>query len=468
MEMNFDPMTGEPINKNVPRFDPMTGEPIYQNANGKGSGGKGKKIGILLAVAVLILAVAGGIGVWAFSSGLFVSPEKKVLLAAYNTINDKNQLMENLNMEVLKKDEFTATVSAYVDGVDVSASVLNGKNEKQVNANVYYYGMDINAIASLDDTYLKLQIPTLSEDVFGYNYTIENTGYLAQMMGYSEISLLNEALQTIYDLEWQGLDNELTKDLVKVLEEDIKTLEFEKTDKKSHQIDGDRVDCKGYRVVMTEEFVRTCLQDIADVLYDHYGTAIDSALAVDGYMTWDAVIHEMLYDLSGMEEVVADFYLDDNKLASVALRNYYGDEIQVLFKGGETRMQNIEILEDGFPVFSIEGTTEDSAERIRFYEYGSFLMELYYDAEDGYFYAQDSYGDFYVQGNLLTTGKQFYLSVNELYADETYFGSMSVDITSGADPVSLDGELIDIGNISESELGTYVLQYEDFFDELYY
>ena len=55
--MQFDPMTGEPIDPEA-KFDPMTGKPLYSN-NGK-QGKTGKKIAIIggvTAVAAIGLTV---------------------------------------------------------------------------------------------------------------------------------------------------------------------------------------------------------------------------------------------------------------------------------------------------------------------------------------------------------------------------------------------------------------------------
>ena len=94
-EVNFDPMTGEPVNRQDQdqgvNFDPMTGERIGAPVQNQRSQ---RKLLIMAgsiagAVIILILLILGGI-----RSGLFLSKSGKVLLATNNTLKDMPHFVE--------------------------------------------------------------------------------------------------------------------------------------------------------------------------------------------------------------------------------------------------------------------------------------------------------------------------------------------------------------------------------------
>ena len=133
--VGYDPMTGEPIKKSMATnsfgFDPMTGKPIEQG-NHVTSKGKKSSRG-LMGVGAALVAVAAVIFV-VFSvikSGVFLGAPDKVLLAMYNTVNDKDLICEALTpLELLQKDSCTVSLNAAIKQNELNIEYANTKKQK--------------------------------------------------------------------------------------------------------------------------------------------------------------------------------------------------------------------------------------------------------------------------------------------------------------------------------------------------
>lgn len=132
--MQFDPMTGEPIDPEA-KFDPMTGKPLYSN-NGK-QGKTGKKIAIIggvTAVAAIGLTVFGAV-----KSGFFFSDSTKVLMATANTVRDMEYFSDIVkSAEILSSGKYTTTIHAALEDTEAEAQILSGKAKVQIVAQVEF------------------------------------------------------------------------------------------------------------------------------------------------------------------------------------------------------------------------------------------------------------------------------------------------------------------------------------------
>lgn len=151
-EVNFDPMTGEPVNRQEQdqevNFDPMTGEPVNRQDQDQGVNFDpmtGERIGapvqnqrsqrkllimagsIAGAVIILILLILGGI-----RSGLFLSKSGKVLLATNNTLKDMPHFVETLEATAeIFKDEYTVEFNTDEYGVEIGGAFISADKQKE-------------------------------------------------------------------------------------------------------------------------------------------------------------------------------------------------------------------------------------------------------------------------------------------------------------------------------------------------
>lgn len=477
MAMKFDPMTGEPIN-NVPKFDPMTGKPItndapqfdpttgqqvYVSPGKKPNKNKGLIIGAAVVVAV---ALIGAVGFLAVTSGLFLSAPNKVLLATYNTFTEENAFAENLNVgDLFEKKELTTEVSVSIDDADVEMKFLTTKNEKQVDAIIDISGYpEIEAVAGLDEEYLKLQIPSISDEVFGYNYVEEKTGYLADNLDDEYLDMMDDALATIYSGYNKEENEEFSKAVADVFKEEYKTLEFEKVDKETYEVNGKDVKCKGYETTISEDFMINVIEGIGDIVYDYYGDEIDDVLYMDN-SSWHELVDEMVYSVEGMPDLDITFYIYKNKLACLVM-DAEGSELEILFLGGDTRTQNMEINIDDETIMEVEGGADGSEEYMTVSSYGTDVIDISYDSKEGD-YSIEIAEEIYMEGIIEASKKEFRMDIDELVIEGMDVGSVSIYVHQGAELLNLDDEMLDIGNASEGELLDFVLEYSELFEYMY-
>ena len=326
MEMKFDPMTGEPIKSETPqmRFDPMTGEPIKEQSvqmrfdpmTGKPlSGepvvgkkkikekkprrklGKGWKALIIVASIVVICAV----GVCGVCSGVFLGKSGKVVIATANTLIESAQLLQNAD---------------------------DWKIEEK-------YGKENVQLASLGSSLPMAGMPVWQ------GYTADSTGFLDDILQeywtQDHIDSLNEMCDDLYDATGRR-ENILT--LVKLFMKEYKTLNFNEAGTEIFEIDGKDCKSRGYRTTLDSDFMRQIIDDIEDLadgdMERYFGSGENTREMFDA-------CREMVDNFPDMD---VTFYIYKNKLACIKFE-YEREDMQIVFRGGSTRMQNIEIIENG-------------------------------------------------------------------------------------------------------------------------
>lgn len=438
--MQFDPVTGEPIDPEA-KFDPMTGKPLYSN-NGK-QGKTGKKIAIIggvTAVAAIGLTVFGAV-----KSGIFFSDSTKVLMATANTVRDMEYFSDIVkSAEILSSGKYTTTIHAALEDTEAEAQILRGKAKVQIAAQVEFPDSDqVSALAELNEREARLEVPVLSDKMFAYNYREEKGGYLADE---GVLENVDEVLQ----LAGQALGEEkdvqkMWKELVSSLSEEWKEVEVVKRNPEEYEVDGKFRKCKGYTVSLTEENMEDLLSVTEDIVTDCY----DSKLCEEMLSN---IFSELEYIIEDMPDVDVTCYVYKNKLAAVGLE-VDRNEMEIQFLGGKTRFQNMEISVEDETVIEVEGETEGSAEVTAVYIEGEEALEMEYDRKSGEYKIEVPQADMEMSGVFLADKKKMELSAETV---EVYGNRLDVDcllsIRKGAEFREFEGDVFDVGEASKSEL----------------
>ena len=451
-EMNFDPMTGQPIQKTQPqmRFDPMTGQPVYGNAvpNQSVSVGKktgkvfGKGFGIVAAIiCVCIVAFAG------IKSGAFLGKPQKVLLATANTVKDSSHLVKNLEgIKVLQSRSCTADVNVnFYDGEDrykVDAVYASKPSEKQIYGSADLYGLpEIEFVTAINNKEVQAQVPLIGDDVYTYNYVDEKSGKLADLIGSKNVETIDEVCKTLYDGKQ---DKKQVKELAKTLYKQYKKLDFKSVGKDTFEVNGKDRKCKGYQATIDEDFMKDMVSSLENYLDDNMGDALDELGYYYGESPKEA-LDELQDELRDMPDVDLTFYIYKNKLACIQLE-CQREKIQIIFHGGKTRMQNMEVLDNDETIMELKGNVSGKVEESTLYdEDGDKVASLQYDYKTGD-YTLDLEDDARYDGTLKNSRKGF-----EFTCDIEDF-NVSVNLHKGAKLKKLSGNKIDIGEASEREL----------------
>ena len=448
-QMRFDPMTGQPINPTPVQpqmaFDPMTGMPLQQPPKKK------KKTGLIAGIVAGVVVIAGAGTVFAgIQSGFFLSKSDKVLRATANTFSEPSHFTEALSgLSVMSSKAYTVDIKGEAEGYSVQATYAEKDNEKQISGSLE--GPQFSAVeflAGIDKDEIKVSAPLLGDKIYTYNYNEEKNGYLAESMGADNVELLDKLCKQIYSDEEQ---KKKLSELSKKYSEMYKKLEFESADKESFEVDGKDRKCAGYQTTITSDYMVECVDIFEDYMDAQVGDLLDQAVTGSDYDDYKESFDELRDDFKEMPDIDITFYIYKNKLACVKAvdPSEKDQDIQILFKGGDRRTQNMELISCGESVMKISGSEDGNEEVFGVSVEGEKVGELTYDFKSGE-YTLDIEDEGSVSGTL--EGKRDGLTLTMEGAGM----NLSLDVKKGAELQTFSGEKFDIGNASAEDLQTLV------------
>ncbi len=435
------------------QFDPMTGKPVSAPKPPKKTS-QTTKIIIGVVAGVLLLAIFAVVMV---ASGIFSSPKSKVVKATVNTFNKGGYIYDLLGTEVSIGDKYSveATVHAGDGDTEIDTNVVlavSGK-EKQLSGTFEYDSSwesipEIEFISQLTDKELKLKVPSLDDRIFIYNYLEEKDGAILDYIDEDDLQILDEALKSLYSTEDVSKDT-IKKDIaaIKDMRNWYKSLKVSKIDAEEFEVDGKDRKCKGYELVLTEDD----LLDLVDILNDYLEEKFDDALSMD-VSEYKSALRELRSEIKGMDDLEIRFYVYKNMLAAIEAEMNY-DVVQILFKGGDYRTQNIEVNMYDETVIELKGKIKDDKETLTLYSYDEEVAKVSYNKKSGKFNASltDGWDEYSLSGKIVKTHNEFTVELDEM--DFDYFSiSGSLSVKKGATMDKLKGEEFDLGNADEDEL----------------
>ena len=454
----FDPMTGEPIYDDVfdeePRFDPNTGKPLKK-------GGAFKKWMVAVPVVVVVAVVAF---VTVGRTGLALGKAGTVAMAAARTFQDQSALVEAFEpLSVFSEDQYTVSVDVdiaddYIGSANVSVEYAAKANQKQISGDVYASGLSVDFLVDIDSKEVKAQIPALSSSIFVYNYADKKTGYITEVLSDSEIEAIDRVCETIASTKKQ---KEQIQEIKKIFTNAGKNLKFESASSEQYRVDGKDRTCKGYTAVIDEDYVDDVIYELEDFIDEYYADLVelydDEAL--------DDLYDEMESAFEGMPEIEMSFYIYQKELACVKL-DVDGEAIEIIFHGGDARMDDVEVVYDDETVLEFTRETSGSEEVYSLLIEGSQYGWLTYDTSTGDFGCTAIAGGSGIQanGNIQSSKNSLTVEVDDIYVDgETLGVSVDFSVSPGADMQKLSGDEIDLGNASLEELEDLEYEFEDIF-----
>ncbi len=126
------------------------------------------------------MVVAGGVGVFAaVKNRSFFKPVKKVLLAGAKTVSDMGSLGDIkrlcfpcIRMSIHSKMDFSMNEG------DISMEGAVQNEQKQIKGNLNISGApSIDFLADIGADSVQVEVPTISEHLFTYDYRNEKSGY---------------------------------------------------------------------------------------------------------------------------------------------------------------------------------------------------------------------------------------------------------------------------------------------------
>lgn len=373
----FDPFTGEPI---INSESVIGEEPVINIENTK-KGMEPKKLLIPLLAIVAIIAL---IAIFVLG-GVFSTKKQKVARAIINTAKVESKLLDELNRvaEVLNSNEFTTTYN--VDAGKLGS--LEGVVAISDKAKQIYIDSDIESavpfsvLAEINNKSVKAEIPKFSDYVFVYNYTEDKDGFLVDELSEETISQLDNIISVIY--ENKKSNNEFVQKVVKLNKEYSKQLEFEKADSKSFKVNGKKVECKGYSLEIENDLMVDYFSDFLDIYLEEIESSLDEIEKLADIDSLEDDLKDIKKELKDIPDIEITFYIYKNALAGIhcdaGKRN---GELDIYFRGGDFRAQNVVIEADGEEVFSIKCSKKNDKEVYKI-KVDNETVEITYNTKKG-------------------------------------------------------------------------------------
>lgn len=519
----FDPYTGQPVYVVLERagFDPYTGQPLFKvaptpvaqkqtsnligqpnqmemqggvNAPSKQKSDIKKFLPVFIAIGALIVAaIVVIVGVF---SGAFLSKRNKVALATYKTLNDSTigKMLIDAG-KLLDSDELTTEVAgnleAYGYAADVDASVaLNSKKSLiGVDAKVNVADMlDQSLKVYFDDSMLALSLPDISKDVFYYDYTSGNDGFVADLVyDYTEgdISDVDTMIRCLSELMKKSPEEK--KATQKAIMKAYRQIEVSSIESAEFEVDDKDRKCKGYEMVITGENIAFLLSEVSEASSSVYDETLQELFEAAAVLTGmdmsefdlsneDTVDEMTEYFTDDMDDLVIDFYIYGGKLAAVEYSieyevpnaydtveedgsitsgmdyDYYTDSYTLEFRGGDTRCSNI------VASYKSDNSKKESVSLKSEIEGGTEEGSIYYNKTKILSYEYDTKSGSYsvgipqmasVDGTLKVTGSELKaatdINVEGIKAD------LTVTVKNSAKISKPKGDYFDIGNADEDD-----------------
>ena len=305
----------------------------------KTNGKSGRKVPKKIIWTIGAVAVAAIILIIGICSGAFLSRSNRILLAARNTIKDLPTVVENRNVaDIIASGKYTIGVKGAVRGKDFDGTFKYKDTQLQAGGTISLFGREnLDFLANLDDEQLCASIPMLTDNLLVYNYKEEKDGYIVDLLGADGVASIDAALRELTSKEEQ---NRAAQEILSVIYDEYKTLDIKKAEKEEFIVDGSVRKCNGYEFTVTEDELLQVMDGVKEV-YDAYcGGAADALKLKLG-----DDFSQLRDRACSMGDINVKAYVYQNKLAAVVAEAENSDTaFHLLFKGGEYRMQNLELL----------------------------------------------------------------------------------------------------------------------------
>ncbi|MBE5854305.1 MAG: hypothetical protein E7297_02975 [Lachnospiraceae bacterium] len=481
MGMNFDPMTGEPLNtdETVKEVTETTEEvtettesttanvvepqpTVYAgvtDATEKTSIFKNKAfIGVVATVAAV--AVVAGVAHAAFGGGT----NGKILKAGANTLKAEAGLKDLGQAAFLAKGDYNIKVEGEVEDMSINADFNRNRGKKlmSLDSEVEYEGVSTKLQMFMDDKIIQVAIPLLTDDVMSYNYVDEKDGYVVDMV--EEEGLEIEDIDKLFASINQDFDEKqakLTADVTKVTDEHFKKLKFKKVKAEQFEVNGKKQKCTGYTTVLDEDTLTDWLEDYKDAFVSYYSDLGEEVAFFEDYAdSYEDSFDEVIDSIEDMDDLDLTFFLYKKQYAAIRLANDDDTTLEVDFKGGEYPMQNLLVswdsdAEDG----EFEIVTEVKKDQVtkEFELNGNEVASLEYNKKSGEYEFQykGDYDEIKLEGTYLSKSDSITFSINKFKAgSESLDMDLTVTISKGSkimDKLADEDDAFDVGNADEED-----------------
>ena len=440
---------------------------------------KGMPIGAVIGIVAAVLVIIGAV---AFFATRGLGAKVSLLNTITNAYNGEYLTDASKGLDFKPFSDMTVKVEVEMEDVEVLMSIASeaSSHTRSVYSQVTYDGFTIDATAYIDEKQILASCPIVGDYLFKYDYSNnKNSGYIVELLEEEdiEVSDLNALIAFLNDNSG-SIEKFYTKS-VAYFTECVADLDFKKTgNKETFKVNGDKVECKEYQVVITEETIEGWISGYQKIVEDFVDSNSDLVSTLEDLvgeeLDIDEIFDDLIDEIDGVDDVQLSIFTKGNTTAAIRLANedenqYY--EIQL--KGGDYLAQNVDIIfnDDGdeTTLLTISGKTKGDTQTTTIEAEGDyFTYEYSYNKKTGELeMSMEEWGrEVYSLEATLTFDKNSYtMDVESIsaYGQDLDLDKYIITVSNKAEIVKPKGEEFDLGNADEDEFEDLA---EDIFDEL--
>ncbi|MCM1258551.1 MAG: hypothetical protein NC307_11940 [Roseburia sp.] len=346
-----------------------------------------------------IAAAAGFLLLFALVTGVlyfFFQPKTQIGIAAYATFKNSQWISVLRQSEFLKNDDLSADIKWNSGSVTGKLNVKFTGEETGISFRTGILGASVEIQGVLSDKTAKLKIPMAGDVIYTHSIE-EETPFFDELFGSRNAKSIDKVLENLSGFRWKklvdaGANSGAGRVDARGLAGMLKDIDIEKAEPRTLDIDGEEVSCKGYVLNLS-----------GSVLEKEAGWSIGKA--------W--------------------VYLYRGKLASV--RFPAGEEFfEIRFLGGENRDSNLMFIKEGEFYVTVKGQQEGE----------DFPISIVFENSEESHIA--------LRGTLEKDVLNAEIRSAEIRGRDCRLeGDLS--IVSGAEPVELNGEIMDLEHLPDTQ-----------------
>lgn len=419
------------------------------------------------AVAALIIIVA------CFLGGVFSSKKAKVAAAFANTFNVDSKLLSDMKTtsDILNNKEYSMGFKVEMeDAGSIEGNLALSEDKKQLYVDTNLDDIvPFSALLMYDENTISAEVPKACDYLFEYNYREDKDGYLVDLVGKDDIKEIDGLLQVIYDNSSKN-NNEYFKELNDLYLKYIKELEFKDAGKETFKVDGEKVECKGISVLIENDM----MVDFFDEFYDLYMEQLEESFENVPDIADMSSIKKELKDAKKSVKKLPDteitFYIYKKALACIHIdTGKKKDNVDILFKGGDFRAQNIVIENRDGEILSFKMTMKKDKETYKV-TVDNNEYEIVYNTKNGdveLSYDSGRTSD-EIEFNVQVKNNEVTVTLEDFEIPFLSSMNMEFKLSKGADFKKFtNSDKFDVGNADENDFEDLIEEIdEDFVDDI--
>jgi hypothetical protein len=314
----------------------------------------------------------------------------------------------------------------------------------------------------MNDSEIRASVPFLYDNSIFYNYKDKKDGYLSQILATQPDFSLDDVDMMIQ--AFSNLDGTVEK-LKDATTDAFRKVEFEKGDSGKFTVNGEEVDCTGYKAVIDKDTVESIVGVYSDSLKEEESVMKLIERFGGSEFDLDDIKSQITSKMNEDDVLNLNVYLYDGQAAAI-VAEAGGQEIEVDFKGGDYPSENMDFKVNGITMYEVEGKKDGDVFNQKTYMGGSLVSEITWDTKNGDFNVTGNSSE----GNVDMSGKLFIEKDSMTYEIDNVDGSsmgtdmsdvemsIKMKISAGAKikEVEKTSDSLDLGNASEEEMMEFV------------